>query len=83
MCPLTNHHGNQGCVGASDILREVSGLSGHKEKDVGAVLGHVLYHALKGHCFVTPSLPEESFFLDYIMEHLGSENFTVGGKCPT
>lgn len=69
---------SEGCVGASDILREVSGLSGHEEKDVGAVLGHVLYHALKGHCFVTPSLPEESFFLDYIMEHLGSENFTVG-----
>lgn len=52
-------------------------------QEVGAVLGRVLYHALQGRCFISLSLPEESFFLDYIMNRLGSENFTVEGKCPS
>ncbi|XP_026205146.1 zinc transporter ZIP4 [Anabas testudineus] len=65
------------CVTASDIMSEVDPSSGDQKQEVGAVLGHTLYHALHGHCFISPSLPEESFFLDYIMSRLGSENFTV------
>uniref|UniRef100_A0A3Q1IB32 Zinc transporter ZIP4 n=1 Tax=Anabas testudineus TaxID=64144 RepID=A0A3Q1IB32_ANATE len=55
------------CVTASDIMSEVDPSSGDQKQEVGAVLGHTLYHALHGHCFISPSLPEESFFLDYIM----------------
>ncbi|KAM9340224.1 zinc transporter ZIP4 [Symphorus nematophorus] len=69
----------ESCVTASDIMTEVSASSSpHQRLEVGAVLGRVLYHALQGRCFISRSLPEESFFLDYIMDHLGSENFTVG-----
>lgn len=81
--PLPYHHGNQSCVTASDIMTEVNASSPDQSQEVGAVLGRVLYHALQGHCFISRSLPEESFFLDYIMDHLGSENFTVGGNCPS
>uniref|UniRef100_UPI003AAB8F89 zinc transporter ZIP4-like n=1 Tax=Centroberyx gerrardi TaxID=166262 RepID=UPI003AAB8F89 len=66
-------------VTASDIMAEVNASSagaGQRE-ELGAVLGRVLYHALQGHCFISRPLPEESFFLDYIMERIGSENFTV------
>ncbi|KAL7382111.1 hypothetical protein ABVT39_017102 [Epinephelus coioides] len=66
----------ESCVSASDIMAEVSTSSPDQGQEVGAVLGRVLYHALKGHCF-SPSLPEESFFLNYILDHVGSENFTI------
>ncbi|KAK5855000.1 hypothetical protein PBY51_005141 [Eleginops maclovinus] len=65
------------CVTANDIMTEVSASSADQGKEVGAVLGRVLYHALRGHCFISRSLPEESFFLDDIMVRLASENFTV------
>ncbi|KAF3833977.1 hypothetical protein F7725_025181 [Dissostichus mawsoni] len=65
------------CVTASDIMTEVSASPAEKGQEVGAVLGRVLYHALRGHCFIRRALPEESFFMDDIMERLGSENFTV------
>lgn len=54
--------------------------SGEQIHEVGAILGYVLYHTLQGHCFTDHSLPEESFFVDYIMDRLGTENFTVQGK---
>uniref|UniRef100_A0A8C9WVJ7 Zinc transporter ZIP4/12 EF-hand domain-containing protein n=1 Tax=Sander lucioperca TaxID=283035 RepID=A0A8C9WVJ7_SANLU len=66
------------CVTASDIMAEVNQSSAEQRQEVGAVLGRVLYHALQGHCFISHSLPEESFFLDFIIDRLGSENFTVG-----
>ncbi|XP_056255658.1 zinc transporter ZIP4-like [Seriola aureovittata] len=69
---------SESCVAASDIMTEVNASSPDQRQEVGAALGRVLYHALQGHCFITQSLPEESFFLDFIMERLGSENFTVG-----
>uniref|UniRef100_A0AAX7V8C0 Zinc transporter ZIP4 n=1 Tax=Astatotilapia calliptera TaxID=8154 RepID=A0AAX7V8C0_ASTCA len=59
---------------------EVDASSGDQKQEVGAVLGYVLYHALQGHCFADQSLPDESFFVNYIMEQLGSENFTILGK---
>ncbi|KAK2830463.1 hypothetical protein Q5P01_018394 [Channa striata] len=59
------------CTTISEIMTD------EQTQEVGAVLGRVLYHVLQGHCFISKSLPEESFFLDYIMERLGSENFTV------
>ncbi|XP_054462620.1 zinc transporter ZIP4 isoform X2 [Anoplopoma fimbria] len=68
----------ESCVTAGDITTEVNASSPDQRQEVGAVLGRVLYHALQGHCFISRSLPEESFFLDYIMDRLGSENFTVG-----
>ncbi|XP_034401427.1 zinc transporter ZIP4 [Cyclopterus lumpus] len=67
----------ESCVTAADITTEVNPSSPDQRQEVGAVLGHVLYHALQGHCFISRSLPEESFFLDYIMDRLGPENFTV------
>ncbi|KAF7210977.1 zinc transporter ZIP4 [Nothobranchius furzeri] len=68
---------NKSCVTASSIMTEIDPSSSDEKQEVGAVLGRVLYHALLGHCFTDQSLPEESFFLDYIMHQLGSENFTV------
>lgn len=76
---LTYLHGNKSCVTASDIMTEVNPSSGQTQ-DVGEVLGYVLYHALHGRCFISQPPPDESFFLDYIMARLGSENFTVEGK---
>ncbi|XP_029023786.1 zinc transporter ZIP4-like isoform X2 [Betta splendens] len=67
---------NESCVTASDIMTEVS-APGERTPDAGAALGSVLYRALRGDCFVSRPLPDESFFLDDIMARLGSENFTV------
>uniref|UniRef100_A0A8C6S3P0 Zinc transporter ZIP4 n=1 Tax=Neogobius melanostomus TaxID=47308 RepID=A0A8C6S3P0_9GOBI len=58
------------CVDAAELTE------GQEDGEVGGVLGQVLLHALKGHCFMSQTLPEESFFLDDIMERLGSDNFT-------
>ncbi|MED6260887.1 hypothetical protein ATANTOWER_030796 [Ataeniobius toweri] len=65
------------CVTASGIMMEVDPSSVDQKQEVGAVLGRVLYHALLGHCFIGQTLPDESFFLDYVLTRLGSENFTV------
>ncbi|MEQ2178482.1 hypothetical protein GOODEAATRI_014433 [Goodea atripinnis] len=46
-------------------MMEVDPSSVDQKQEVGAVLGHVLYHALLGHCFSGQTLPDESFFLDY------------------
>lgn len=62
-------------------MAQVNASSGDQKQEVGVVLGYVLYHALQGHCFTDQSLPDESFFVNYIMEQLGSENFTILGKC--
>lgn len=77
-----NYHGNQSCITASDIMTEVNASPPDQRQEVGAVLGRVLYHALLGRCFIGRLLPEESFFLEYVMSRLGSENFTVGGEHP-
>lgn len=58
----------QGCAEAAELTEEGEAVM---------VLGRVLVHALKGRCFTSLSLPEESFFLDDILERLGSSNFTV------
>ncbi|XP_041867214.1 zinc transporter ZIP4 [Melanotaenia boesemani] len=67
----------QTCVTPKGIMTEVDASMSNHVQEVGAVLGRVLYHALQGRCFVGLSLPEESFFLDYIMYQLGSENVTI------
>ncbi|XP_008299481.1 zinc transporter ZIP4 [Stegastes partitus] len=69
----------ESCVTTSDIMADVNATATGQEQEVGAVLGRVLYYALQGRCFAAESLPEESFFLDYIMHQLGSHNFTVEG----
>uniref|UniRef100_A0A665T8C7 Zinc transporter ZIP4 n=1 Tax=Echeneis naucrates TaxID=173247 RepID=A0A665T8C7_ECHNA len=61
----------ESCVGAADIETEVNESSPDMGMEAGAVFGRVLHHALQGRCFVNQSLPEETFFLDYILEHLG------------
>ncbi|XP_077363747.1 zinc transporter ZIP4-like [Festucalex cinctus] len=68
----------ENCMTTSDIMSEVGASSAEQTQAAGAVLGRVLYHALRGQCF--QSLPEESFFLDDIMHRLGSENFTIEGS---
>ncbi|XP_044028664.1 zinc transporter ZIP4-like [Siniperca chuatsi] len=68
---------SESCVTASDIMTEINASSPDQRQEVGAVLGRIMFHALQGHCFISQSLPEESFFLDYIVDRLGSENFTV------
>uniref|UniRef100_A0A672IZQ5 Zinc transporter ZIP4/12 EF-hand domain-containing protein n=1 Tax=Salarias fasciatus TaxID=181472 RepID=A0A672IZQ5_SALFA len=68
------------CVTPSIIMTEVNASSGHDVVDVGVVLGRVLYHALHGHCFTDKLLPEEKFFLDYIIHLIGSEDFSIEGK---
>ncbi|KAM4539920.1 zinc transporter ZIP4 [Odontesthes bonariensis] len=73
----SHSEGAHTCVTASNIMTEIDASSGHHVQEVGAVLGRVLYHALLGGCFAGQPLPEEHFFLDYIMHRLGSENFTV------
>uniref|UniRef100_A0A672J252 Zinc transporter ZIP4 n=1 Tax=Salarias fasciatus TaxID=181472 RepID=A0A672J252_SALFA len=70
------------CVTPSIIMTEVNASSGHDVVDVGVVLGRVLYHALHGHCFTDKLLPEEKFFLDYIIHLIGSEDFSIEGKRP-
>ncbi|XP_068603544.1 zinc transporter ZIP4 [Brachionichthys hirsutus] len=68
---------NESCVAASAIMAEVNASAPNQKQEVGAVLGRVLYHALLGRCFTERRLPNESFFLDYILQHLGSEVFNV------
>lgn len=70
----------QSCITATSIMANTS--MPDQKQEVGAVLGRVLHHALIGECFVSQLLPAESFFLDYILSHLGSENFTVEGEHP-
>ncbi|XP_054910047.1 zinc transporter ZIP4 [Poeciliopsis prolifica] len=77
---LQNHYepsNNKSCVAASSIMAAVDPSFPDQKQEVGAVMGRVLYYALLGNCFSGQSLPEENFFLDYIMTRLGSENFTV------
>uniref|UniRef100_A0A672IZG6 Zinc transporter ZIP4 n=1 Tax=Salarias fasciatus TaxID=181472 RepID=A0A672IZG6_SALFA len=73
---------NEICLTPSIIMTEVNASSGHDVVDVGVVLGRVLYHGLHGHCFTDKLLPEEKFFLDYIMHLIGSEGFSIEGKHP-
>lgn len=71
---ITDHYRpleSQSCVDAAELTE------GHEFGDVWAVFGHVLMHAVNGRCFTNLTLPEQSFFLDDIMERLGSDNFTV------
>ncbi|CAL8373106.1 unnamed protein product [Boreogadus saida] len=72
---------NEECLTADDIMAEINPLSAGPEQEVerGAVFGRVLYHALIGHCFTRHPLPEEGYFLEYMMEWMGSDNFTVRG----
>ncbi|KAM3858143.1 zinc transporter ZIP4 [Diretmus argenteus] len=66
-------------IAAGEIMAEVDASSAAvgQTEEGDAVLGRVLYHVLRGHSFLRRPLPEESFFLDYIIEHIGSENSTV------
>uniref|UniRef100_A0A8B9H0H2 Zinc transporter ZIP4 N-terminal domain-containing protein n=1 Tax=Astyanax mexicanus TaxID=7994 RepID=A0A8B9H0H2_ASTMX len=46
--------------------------------DLDAVLGTVIYHVLLGDCMSAHSLPEMQFFMNYIFNHFGPDNITVG-----
>lgn len=62
-------------------MAEVNASLPEQKQEAGAVLGRVLFHALEGRCILSRSLPNETFFLDYIMD--GQENFTATGKRPS
>ncbi|XP_043089074.1 zinc transporter ZIP4 [Puntigrus tetrazona] len=64
-------HTHEPCLTLKDILDE----SGHQELD--AVMGNVLYHALRGDCMKTQHLPEQQYFLDYIFGRFGSDDLTL------
>lgn len=75
--------GDQTCVTAGDIMAEVNASSPAQIQETGAVMGRVLFHALRGQCIVSRLLPNETFFLDYMLNHLGLENFTTTGIRPS
>lgn len=63
-------------------MAEVNASSPEQKQEAGAVMGRVLFHALGGRCILTRALPNQSFFLDYMMSFLGPENFTAMGEHP-
>uniref|UniRef100_A0A671Q5Q5 Zinc transporter ZIP4 n=1 Tax=Sinocyclocheilus anshuiensis TaxID=1608454 RepID=A0A671Q5Q5_9TELE len=68
------------CLTLKDILEESSYQHGdHTHTELDAVMGNVLYHALRGDCMKTHHLPEQQYFLDYIFSHYGSDNLTLHG----
>ncbi|XP_024131057.1 zinc transporter ZIP4 [Oryzias melastigma] len=69
---------NQNCASAASFMPDAA-VAPEQQQEVGVVLGRVLVHALQGRCFSAHFLPEESFFLDSIMDRVGSENLTVEG----
>lgn len=68
----------QACLSMKDVLEESSYPHGdHIHTELDAVLGNVLYHALRGDCMKAHHLPESQYFLDYIFSHFGSNSLTL------
>uniref|UniRef100_A0A8C1Z5C3 Zinc transporter ZIP4 n=1 Tax=Cyprinus carpio TaxID=7962 RepID=A0A8C1Z5C3_CYPCA len=66
------------CLTMKDILEESSHQhSDHTHTELDAVMGNVLYHALRGDCMKAHHLPEQQYFLDYIFSHYGSDSLTL------
>ncbi|XP_056096125.1 zinc transporter ZIP4 [Rhinichthys klamathensis goyatoka] len=66
------------CVSLKDIVEESSSPHGdHVHVELDAVMGNVLYHALRGDCIKAHVFPERQFFLDYIFSRFGSGNLTL------
>ncbi|XP_067267682.1 zinc transporter ZIP4 [Chanodichthys erythropterus] len=66
------------CLSLKDILEESSSHHGdHVHVELDAVMGNILYHALRGDCMKAHDLPEQEYFLDYIFSRFGSENLTL------
>uniref|UniRef100_A0A8C1NG67 Zinc transporter ZIP4 n=1 Tax=Cyprinus carpio TaxID=7962 RepID=A0A8C1NG67_CYPCA len=66
------------CLTMKDILEESSHQHGdHTHTELDAVMGNVLYHALRGDCMKAHHLPEQQYFLDYIFSHYGSDSLTL------
>ncbi|XDV33663.1 hypothetical protein PO909_003985 [Leuciscus waleckii] len=66
------------CVSLKDIVEESSSHHGdHVHVELDAVMGNVLYHALRGDCMKAHEFPDREFFLDYIFSRFGSENLTL------
>uniref|UniRef100_A0A9J7YTV1 Zinc transporter ZIP4 n=1 Tax=Cyprinus carpio carpio TaxID=630221 RepID=A0A9J7YTV1_CYPCA len=71
---------HEACLTLKDILEESSHQHGdHMHTELDAVMGNVLYHALRGDCMEAHHLPEQQYFLDYIFGHYGSDNLTLQG----
>lgn len=69
---------HEACLTLKDILEESSHQHGdHMHTELDAVMGNVLYHALRGDCMEAHHLPEQQYFLDYIFSHYGSDNLTL------
>uniref|UniRef100_A0A8C1MAF7 Zinc transporter ZIP4 n=1 Tax=Cyprinus carpio TaxID=7962 RepID=A0A8C1MAF7_CYPCA len=72
---------HEACLTLKDILEESSHQHGdHMHTELDAVMGNVLYHALRGDCMEAHHLPEQQYFLDYIFSHYGSDNLTLQEK---
>ncbi|KTF84188.1 hypothetical protein cypCar_00039164 [Cyprinus carpio] len=68
------------CLTMKDILEESSHQHGdHTHTELDAVMGNVLYHALRGDCMKAHHLPEQQYFLDYIFSHYSSDSLTLHG----
>uniref|UniRef100_A0A9J8BSR8 Zinc transporter ZIP4 n=1 Tax=Cyprinus carpio carpio TaxID=630221 RepID=A0A9J8BSR8_CYPCA len=66
------------CLTMKDILEESSHQHGdHTHTELDAVMGNVLYHALRGDCMKAHHLPEQQYFLDYIFSHYSSDSLTL------
>ncbi|XP_039534328.1 zinc transporter ZIP4 isoform X1 [Pimephales promelas] len=69
---------HEACVSLTDIVEDSRSAHGDDVRvELDAVLGNVLYHALRGDCFTAHEFPEPDFFLDYIFSRFGSENLTL------
>lgn len=64
-------------------MAEVNASFPEQKQEAGAVMGRALFHTLNGRCILSRALPNETFFLDYMMSFLGPENFTAMGEHPS
>ncbi|KAL0961924.1 hypothetical protein UPYG_G00333420 [Umbra pygmaea] len=68
---------DQQCFTAQDLLEESSVSMGNGGRGLDVLLGFVVYHALLGDCMEARTLPEEDYFLDFIINSVGSDNTTM------
>uniref|UniRef100_A0AAZ3S5P0 Zinc transporter ZIP4/12 EF-hand domain-containing protein n=1 Tax=Oncorhynchus tshawytscha TaxID=74940 RepID=A0AAZ3S5P0_ONCTS len=66
------------CLTGQDILEESSASTSDGDPhNTDVVFGYIVYHALRGDCMTARALPEEEYFLDFILNRFGSDNITI------
>ncbi|XP_029507214.2 zinc transporter ZIP4 isoform X1 [Oncorhynchus nerka] len=69
---------DQHCLTGQDILEESSASTSDGDPhNTDVVFGYIVYHALRGDCMTARALPEEEYFLDFILNRFGSDNITI------